>query len=443
MAVDYVYRLDQPHRTGQLARLCEKIAEGEGLIGDIRTISIGRDRSLREVNVEVRDVDQADALARRLEELEEVRVISYYDRALSRHVGGKLEMDVRVRLQTLQDLRDIYTPGVARVCMAIHEDPALASRFSMIGRTLAICTNGSRVLGLGDIGPVASMPVMEGKAVLYRMLAGLSAVPILVDTHDIDEFVETVERIAPGFGAIHLEDIRVPECFEIEARLIEGLDKPVMHDDVHGTGVATLAAIIVACRQVGRELDEVAIGQIGLGAAGFGIANLCSQAGASVMASDPNEAAHDRARAAGIRITDYPAVMREADIVVATTGRPGLIDARDVHEGQVILALSNPDPEIRPEAALRAGASFAADGSSVNNVLGFPGIFRGALASGAAEISTGMKLAAATRIADLTEESELVPDAMDRRVHEAVADAVADAAKDEGLDRPERVPEGL
>jgi malate dehydrogenase (oxaloacetate-decarboxylating) len=347
-------------------------------------------------------------------------------------------------METLQDMRDVYTPGVARVCMTIAEQPELAGRFTMIGRTVAICTNGTRVLGLGNIGAVASMPVMEGKAMFYRQMAGISAVPILIDTEEVDEFVDTVLRIAPGFGAIHLEDIKVPECFEIERRLIEALDVPVMHDDVHGTAVATVAAALVACDQAGLELEAATVGQIGLGAAGLGIATLMGEAGAKlVLASDPNEGSHARARERGIEIASFDEVMERADLVVATTGVPGLIKPEKVRSGQVIFALSNPDPEIAPGAALEAGAAFAADGTMVNNVLGFPGIFRGALATGAREISTGMKLAAARAIAGLTERSELVPDALDPAVHAEVARAVAEAASAEGLARPNRVPAGL
>ena len=443
MPVDYVYRLEQPHVSGQLAKVCQRIADAAGVIGDIVTVQIGRDRSIREISVEVRDHGQAKRVAGMLEQLDGVRVISYYDRALHAHVGGKLEIDVIHPVTTLQQSRDVYTPGVARVCTAIAEDPPLANRFTMIGRTIAICTNGTRVLGLGNIGPVASMPVMEGKALFYRQMAGLSAMPILIDTEDVDEFVETVLRIAPGFGGIHLEDIRAPDCFEIEPRLIEALDVPVMHDDVHGTGVATLAAALAACANVGVEFTNASVGQIGLGAAGLGIAALMVEAGARVVtATDPDEEAHARARERGIEIGTLDDVM-EAEIVVATTGIPGLIDPKLVREGQIILSLTNPDPEISPTAALEAGAAFAADGASVNNVLGFPGIFRGALQAGAREISTGMKLAAARAIAALTSESELVPDALDPAVHEQVANAVKEAARAEGLSRPERVPAGL
>ena len=444
MAVDYVYRVEQPHISGQLAKVCAQIAGESGLIGDIRTISIGRDRSIREISVEVSGDEQAKRVADELGRLEGVRVISFWDRALRAHEGGKLAIVPSREMKTLQDMRDVYTPGVARVCMAIAEEPALAHRFTMIGRTVAICTNGTRVLGLGDIGPVASMPVMEGKAMFYRQLAGISAIPILIDVDEPDAFVETVKRIAGGFGGIHLEDIRAPDCFEIEKRLISELDIPVMHDDVHGTAVATLGAVLVACGYAGIELSDSVVGQIGLGAAGFGIADLVKEAGAKqVIASDPSEASHERARNAGIEVTSFENVMERARIVIATTGQPGLIKPDMVQAGQIILALTNPDPEIAAKDAEAAGAAFAADGAMVNNVLGFPGIFRGALAAGSQDISTGMKLAAARTIAGLTAESELVPDALDPAVHAEVAKAVEEAARDEGLAHPERVPAGL
>jgi malate dehydrogenase (oxaloacetate-decarboxylating) len=443
MPVDYVYRLEQPHVSGQLAKVCQTIADANGLIGDVVTIQVGRHRSIREISIEVRDHGQAKSVAGMLEELEGVRVISYHDRALLAHEGGKLEVDVRHPVHTLQQVRDIYTPGVARVCTAIAESPPLAHRFTMIGRTVAICTNGTRVLGLGNIGPVASMPVMEGKALFYRQMAGISAMPILIDTEDADEFIDTVLRIAPGFGAIHLEDIRVPDCFVIEARLIEALDVPVMHDDVHGTAVVTVAAALAACDQVGIRLEDSTVGQIGLGAAGLGIASLMVDAGARVLASDPDERSHARAHEHGIETVPFEEVMAEARIIVATTGQPGLISPDLVRDGQVIFALTNPDPEITPSVALEAGAAFAADGTSVNNVLGYPGIFRGALMVGADTISTGMKLAAARAIAGLTKEAELVPDALDPNVHAEVAGAVSEAATAEGHARPDRVPSGL
>jgi malate dehydrogenase (oxaloacetate-decarboxylating) len=444
MAMDCTYRLRIPHTSGQLAKVAGRIAEHGGLIGDVKTISVARHEALREITVELRDKDHAEALAVGLGELPGVSVSWFHDRAFIAHDGGKLEVVGRRRIESNQDVRDVYTPGVARVCTAIAEYPQIAGRFTSIGRSVAICTNGTRVLGLGDIGPVASLPVMEGKSLFYSQLAGISAVPVLIDTKDVDEFVETVVRIAPGFGGIHLEDIAAPGCFEIERRLIEALPQPVMHDDVHGTAVVTFAAAIAACRQVDIRLDEAVVGQIGLGAAGFGIASLIHDAGVRrVLASDPNPAAQEQARARGIEIADLPTVMAEADVVVATSGRPGLITPELVRPGQVVLALTNPVPEIDPDAALAAGAAFAADGTSVNNVLGYPGIFRGALLAGATAINLEMKRAAAWALAGLTVESELVPDVLDREVHETVAQAVRQAAIDSGVADPERASQQL
>ena len=442
--LDCTYRVQIPHHAGQLARVARAIADGDGLIGDVVTVSLGREHSLRDITVEVRDIAQSDRIAELVGALGDVRVLWHQDRALLRHVGGKLTIDARWTVRTVQEMRDVYTPGVARVCTAIAEQPELAARYTMIARSVAICTNGTRVLGLGNIGPVASMPVMEGKAVFYDQFVGISAMPILIDATDVDTFVNTVLRIAPTFGGIHLEDISAPECFEIERRLKEELPQPVMHDDVHGTAVVSLAAAIVACRYAGIELRSATVGQLGLGAAGYGIASLMVDAGVRrVIAFDPLEASHARAREHGVEVSSMERVLGEADVVVATTGRPGLIQPEMIRPGQVILALTNPDPEIEPEAAEAAGAAFAADGRSVNNVLGYPGIFRGALQAGAAGINVEMKLAAADAIAELARDRELVPNALDKEVHKAVTEAVRGAAVSSGIARPERATNDL
>jgi malate dehydrogenase (oxaloacetate-decarboxylating) len=436
--LDCTYRVQIPHRAGELAKVAGAIAEGRGLIGDVVTVSLGREDSIREITVEVRDNDQADRISALVDAIDGVHVLWYQDRALIRHEGGKLQVDAIRPVTSVQEMRDVYTPGVARVCLAIAATPSLASRYTMISRSVAICTNGTRVLGLGNIGPVAAMPVMEGKAVFYRQFASISAMPILIDTTDVSAFVDTVVRIAPGFGGIHLEDISAPECFEIERRLIEALPQPVMHDDVHGTAVVSVAAALVACRHAGIELGDAVVGQLGLGAAGFGIASLMVDGGAKrVIAFDPNEESHARACAHGIEIVTMDEVMSLANVVVATTGRPGLITPEMIRPGQVILALSNPDPEIEPEVAEDAGAAFAGDGRSVNNVVGYPGIFRGALQAGADRINVEMKLAAAHAIADLARADQLIPDALDQRVHDAVAHAVREAAARSGAARPE------
>ena len=442
--LDCTYRVQIPHCAGQLVRVVGAIAEGQGLIGDVVTISIGREHSIREITVEVRDTAQTERITQLIDALDGIRVLWHQDRALIRHEGGKLRIEAIHPVRTVQEMRDVYTPGVARVCLVIAAKPELARRYTMISRSVAICTNGTRVLGLGDIGPVAAMPVMEGKAVFYDQFAGISAMPVLIDTKDVDAFVETVVRVAPTFGGIHLEDISAPECFEIERRLIEALPQPVMHDDVHGTAVVSVAAAIVACRHAGIELRAATVGQLGLGAAGYGIASLMVDGGAKrVIAFDPNEASHARAVQGGIEIASMEDVMREADVVVATTGRPGLIKPAMIRPGQVILALSNPDPEISPEEAERAGAAFAGDGRSVNNVLGYPGIFRGALQAGADRINLEMKLAAALALADLATDDQLVPDALNQEVHDAVARAVRDAAASSGAARPELAAGGL
>jgi len=437
--LDCTYCVQIPHRPGQLAAVAQAIAEGDGVIGDVRTISLGREASVREITVEVRDGEQQERIAALLDALQGVSVLWHQDRALLRHMDGKMKIVARSPVRTVQEMRDVYTPGVARVCTAIAAQPELAAQYTMISRTVAICTNGTRVLGLGNIGPVASMPVMEGKAVFYDQFAGISAMPILIDTPDVDTFVDTVVRIAPTFGGIHLEDISAPECFEIERRLIERLPQPVMHDDVHGTAVVSLAAVAVACRYAGVELRAATVGQLGLGAAGYGIAALMVDGGVRrVIGFDPLEASHGRARAHGVEIVTMEQVMAEADVVVATTGRAGLITPAMIRPGQVILALTNPEPEIEPEVAIAAGAAFAADGRSVNNVVGYPGIFRGALQAGAASINVEMKLAAARAIADLAPDGELVPNALDQAVHDAVAVAVRAAATTSGIASPDR-----
>jgi malate dehydrogenase (oxaloacetate-decarboxylating) len=434
VSVDFTYRIQMPHRAGQLATLTGAIADEGGLIGDITTREISREGSLRELTVELDGTEHAEKLADALGDLDGVEVKWYRDRALMMHEGGKLTIEPVRAVGTVQDMRDVYTPGVARACEVIRDDPACATKYTMIGRTVAVCTNGTRVLGLGDVGPRAAMPVMEGKAAFYRQFAGLSAMPILVDASDVEDFVQTVVKIAPTFGGIHLEDISAPDCFEIEARLDEELDQPVMHDDVHGTAVVSLAAAMAACHRVDVNLQEATVGQIGLGAAGWGIASLIVDADAKrVIGSDPDEGKHEKARESGIEIVDQDELMREADVVIATSGQPGLIEANSIRDGQVILALTNPEPEIDPKEAEEAGAAIALDGASVNNVLGYPGIFKGALDAHAQRITREMKLAAAWAIAGMSiERDQLVPDVLDPEVHQHVAEAACKAARDAG-----------
>jgi malate dehydrogenase (oxaloacetate-decarboxylating) len=306
---------------------------------------------------------------------------------------------------------------------------------------VAIVTDGTAVLGLGDIGPLAGMPVMEGKAMLMETLVGLSGVPILLKTKDPQEIIDAVAAISPTFAAIQLEDISAPRCFEIEEKLQAMLDIPVMHDDQHGTAVVCTAATIVASRETGRDMNKAVIGQIGLGAAGNAIANMLMKlTGNQVYGTDLSEEALSRFERSGGKRASLKEIMAECDIVIATTGAPNLIKPEMVRKGQIILALSNPNAEIDPDVALQHGAAFAADGKSVNNVLGFPGIFRGAVDTRAPRITHEMLVAAAETIARMTPHGELVPNPLDKKVHSAVARAVAETAIKQGLARADYVP---
>lgn len=432
---DTIARVRLRHRVGQLAHLATVIAENGGMIGEITTVTIGENDTVRDVTLETESEAHTGRVLDAIRALPGFEVLTVTDRVFEAHRGGKLRTVSRGRIETLADLRYIYTPGVARVSLAIQREPELAWDFTGLQSSVAVYTNGTRVLGLGDIGPLASLPVMEGKAALYDRFAGLSATPILIDSRDPDAFIETVLRTSKGFGAIHLEDIRMPDCFRIEEELDARIDKPVMHDDQWGTATVALAAILNACKLIGLDFKSSRVGQIGLGAAGSAIARTAIDYGArEVFVSDLSVEACARMKGFGATVTDMAGVMRDADIVVATTGRPGLIRPEMVREGQVIFALSNPDAEIDPDVALAAGAAYAGDGRSINNALAFPGIFRGALQARAKRITAEMRLAAAEAIAAHAAPGELVPNPLDPKVHAAVRDAVAAKARAQGLE---------
>ncbi|MEZ4449930.1 MAG: hypothetical protein R3B09_10665 [Nannocystaceae bacterium] len=427
MKIDEVLKVRTRRRPGNFARFAQAVADVGGLIEEIETLSVGEDYSVRMVTVELPDESATGPLMERVGALDGIEVLERVDRVFKLHEGGKIASRSTVAIDKPSVLRSVYTPGVARVCTAIAEEPLLARRYTSIGSTVGIFTNGTRVLGLGDIGPQASMPVMEGKAALYSEMIGLSAVPILVDTRDVDLFVDTVVRIAPTFGGIHLEDIESPACFEIERRIDDALSIPVMHDDRHGTAVAVLAGLMRACQQIGVDLHDLVVAQIGLGAAGVGIADLMLAYGVKeLLAVDPRK--ENLSRVPGSTGATLDQAMAAADVIVATTGRPGLIDPAKVRRGQVIFAISNPYPEIDAAAALAAGARFATDGRHVNNLLGFPGLFKGAMVSGSERIDHAMKIAAAEVIAAHAKGEELMPDALDRGLHAAVAEAVVRVA---------------
>jgi malate dehydrogenase (oxaloacetate-decarboxylating) len=437
MERDILLRLKILRRPGALGLVATEIGRAGALIGEIRSLRIGRDFNVREIAVATTSDAQMSEVIGNLRSLAGVEIVSIDDRALRRHEGGKIRTVSTVPCETVADLRDIYTPGVARVCLAIKDDPTLAGKYTALSRTVAIVTNGTRVLGLGDIGPAAGLPVMEGKAVLYARFAGISGVPILFRSKDPETIVRCVEEISAGFGGIHIEDIRTPDCFAIERMLEERLDVPVMHDDQHGTAVVALAAAMNACASSGVDLRESTVGVVGLGAAGMGISSLLLLHGVKkVLGADREEGARRMlAERGGEPVGTLEDLLSRADVVITVTGVPGLLEGKPLRRGCVVLALSNPFPEISPEAALSAGAAFAADGTSVNNALAYPGIFRGALAARATRINGAVKIAAARAIAAAAEEGEIVPSPLDPAVHLAVARAAAKAAVDSGVAR--------
>lgn len=421
---DIVFIIKNPHRPGMLGRLCTVIGEEGGLIGDMTTLFVGHDHVLREIVISVFDSPHLATIERAIKERTEAEVVEIKDVVFEHHRGGKIKVCRKADVPGVAELRYVYTPGVARVCKAIQQDPSLLYDFTSAGNTIAIFTNGTRVLGLGDIGPAAAMPVMEGKSMLYDQFVGLGAMPILIDTKDPDEFISIVEKVSTGFAGIHLEDISTPDCFYIEDELIRRLNKPVMHDDQHGTATVLLAAVLNALKKVNRAGDSsLVFAQLGLGAAGSAIAQLLSHYGFNVVAYDPNPASHKRVMERGVRIVDFEEAMT-ADVVISTTGRVGLITAQMIKPGQIIFALSNPVPEISAEEALAAGAAFAADGKSVNNALAFPGLFKAAVEVRADQITNEMKVAAAIAIAELAEREELVPSPFNPAVHKRVTERV-------------------
>ncbi len=421
-------------KPGHLAKVMTAIAGQNASVGDIHLVRYGRTHNTREIVVYVDTDQQFEDVVDAISNLQGIIVEDVIDLVHKIHEGGKIATKSRVRIETITDVRQIYTPGVAAICKDIQRSPELAYQYTSIPNQVAIVTNGTAILGLGDIGAVAGMPVMEGKAVLFDHLVGISGVPILIQNRDPRVIIETVRNIAPTFGAIKLEDIKAPECFEIEDTLDAELDIPVMHDDQHGTAVVVLAALLNATRFSGLMLKKSVVGVIGLGAAGMGISKLLLAYGVKkVIGTDLDPAACERLVAAGGEASTLPDVMNKAHVVIATTGCPGLIKPEMVRKGSVILALSNPHPEITPELAVQAGASFAADGKSVNNALAFPGLFRGALNVRATRINNKMKIAAAQSIARHAEENELVPSLLHPEVHKDVTAAVERAALESGV----------
>ena len=400
---------------------------------------------------------EVEAATRRVEGIEILEVV---DRTFALHEGGKLSIDSKVPLRDRDDLAMAYTPGVARVCMAIAHDRSLAHRYTMKANTVAVVSDGSAVLGLGDIGPEGAMPVMEGKAMLFKEFAGIDAVPVCLKVSSPDELVETVQRMEPMFGGINLEDIAAPHCFDVERRLSDTLSIPVFHDDQHGTAVVVLAALRNATKLVEKGLPDLRVVLSGAGAAGVAITRILMTAGVKdIVAADRKGAIHagrealdpskqwlaDNANPEG-RSGTLQEVLRGADVFVGVSG-PGLLNRSDIEtmaDRPIVFALANPVPEVLPEEVEGIVAIMATGRSDypnqINNVLCFPGIFRGALDAGATKITEHMKLAAADAIAaavppDQLRPEEIVPSVFVPGVAQSVASAVAEAARADGVTR--------
>jgi malate dehydrogenase (oxaloacetate-decarboxylating) len=409
------------------------------LVGEVKTIHYGSLFTVRDIDILYEEDSQFEEFLRLLQEYPDAELLEIRDEVLAAHIGGKLRVVPTQRVETIGDLRKVYTPGVANVVELLRQNPDSAKFYTWAGQTVAVITNGSRVLGLGNVGPLASLPVMEGKAMLMCQFVDLNAVPILIKTRDVQKFVETVMEIESGFAAIHLEDIETPHCFLIEEELRRRLEKPVMHDDQHGTAVAALAALISASKHVRLDPRMLKIGLLGLGAAGSAIGSLLmAYTQKEVYGFDVQEIAVERFRKkGGVPVKNPEELFLRVDVVISTTGVRNLIQPKWIREGHIIMALSNPYPEIDPETAKKHGAIFAVDGRSVNNLLGYPGIFRGAIDTQARGIHPRMLLSAAETIAEYPRgpEAGLLPSPLDRKFHWAVAKAVAKAAVECGMAR--------
>jgi malate dehydrogenase (oxaloacetate-decarboxylating) len=455
-------RVEIAHRPGMLGRVATAIGEAGGTIGAVDLVSVDGEHTVRDITVATGSQADWDKIVDALRNVDGARVVDTTDRTFLMHVGGKIELHNKHPLRTRDDLSMAYTPGVARVCGAIAQDPGKAFQYTIKRNTVAVVSDGTAVLGLGDIGPRAAMPVMEGKAMLFKEFAGVDAFPICLDTKDPDEIVATVKAIAPGFGGINLEDISAPRCFEIEDRLKDELDIPVFHDDQHGTAVVVLAAVLNALRISGKRVEDLHMVVVGLGAAGIAVTKILMEAGVRhVIGADSRGALHT-GRA------DYvdgsmPATKRwyaeatnpdrrdgspndlldGADLLIGLSG-PGVIDpdalAR-MNGDAMVFAMANPTPEVAPEDAaphVRIMATGRSDyPNQINNVLCFPGIFRGALDVRARGITEGMKMAAARAIAGIVSDEELredyiIPSVFNRDVAPAVAEAVIAEARREG-----------
>ncbi len=433
--------LDKP---GMFAGLSDAIGSTGAHTGEIRLVALQDKYKIRDVTVYLSDKAQLKELLEKIKQTTGLQVLSVTDEILEIHRSGTIEVHSRVPIKTLTDLRMIYTPGVASVCEKIDRDPNVSLEMTGICDRVAIVTNGTAVLGLGDIGPLASLPVMEGKAAIMSEFVNVSAFPILIDTKDVDDFVETVAKISAGFGAIQMEDVAAPSCFEIEEKLQKRLDIPVFHDDQHGTATIVLAALINALKRTKKKAKNCSALILGAGAAGYAITKMLlgfgigdivvyDSKGPIYRGRKENMNPYKKKLARTTNKNNEKAILAKGfagkDIFIGVS-RPNMVSKEMVSsmaKAPIVLPLSNPVGEISKQEASEAGAAVTADGRDINNALAYPSIFRGALDAKAKKITIQMKLAASRKLAELAPRKHLLPDILDRNVHKKVAMEVAKA----------------
>ncbi|MGZ9584482.1 malic enzyme-like NAD(P)-binding protein [Paenibacillus marinisediminis] len=459
-----VIRVEMIKDTEAFGRVATAIGEAGG---DIVAIDVGKsdqNTTIRDITVNLNDANGKNLIAEQLNKLNGVKVLQVSDQTFFMHLGGKIEVTPKVAIKSRDDLSRVYTPGVANVCMSIHEDPNKAHTLTIKRNTIAVVSDGTAVLGLGDIGPLAAMPVMEGKAMLFKQFADVDAFPICLNTQDTEEIIETIKRIAPAFGGINLEDISSPRCFEIEKRLSEEIDIPVFHDDQHGTAVVLLAGLYNAVKVVGKRLEDCKVVLCGIGAAGTACTKILLAAGVTRIIGVDRKGALVQGQNYENETWQWYAentnperetgslseVIEGADIFIGVSG-PGVLKREHISKmakDPIVFAMANPTPEILPEEAeglVRVMATGRSDyPNQINNVLCFPGLFRGLLDCRASQITEEMKLAVAKAIASVITEDELneyniIPSVFNPHVAEKVKEAVIHAACTSGVARHEDV----
>lgn len=449
----FTIRFQVPNRPGMLASVTKAISSLGGNLGQIDLIEQTRKISVRDITVDAASEEHAETLTEAVKLLPDIRVLSVYDRTFALHRGGKISVHSKIALRNQGELAMAYTPGVGRICTAIAQDPDKVYTLTVKQNMVAIVTDGSAVLGLGNLGPEAAMPVMEGKAMLFKDFAGVDAFPICLATQDVDAIVETVKNISPVFGGVNLEDISAPRCFEIEERLRRELRIPVFHDDQHGTAIVSLAALINALKLVNKSMATVKIVINGAGAAGVAIARLLQKAGATsicmcdskgILSTDRTDLTSQKREFAVEQSGSLADAMVGSDVFLGVSA-PGVVTpamVRSMANDRIVFAMANPIPEIQPELVANDVAVMATGRSDypnqINNVLAFPGMFRGALDCRAQTFTTMMYLEAAEAIASLVKPTDLdaehiIPSVFDERVATTVAAAVQHAARQEGV----------